>query len=71
MPLHAHQERDLLGGVTVVNAAARRVVDESENGNLYRDALEEREEALDVRLIPYYAWNNRGVNEMTVWLPRR
>ena len=71
MSLHAHQERDLLGGVTVVNAAARRVVDESENGNLYRDAVEEREEALDVRLIPYYAWNNRGVNEMTVWLPRR
>ena len=35
------------------------------------EAGAEREEALDIRLIPYYAWNNRGVDEMTVWLPRR
>jgi len=24
----------------------------------------------DVRLIPYYAWSNRGVGGMTVWFPR-
>ena len=22
-----------------------------------------------LRLIPYYAWCNRGASEMTVWLP--
>jgi DUF1680 family protein len=26
---------------------------------------------LDLRLIPYYAWGNRGPSEMTVWMPLR
>lgn len=24
---------------------------------------------IDIRMIPYYAWNNRGVCQMTVWTP--
>jgi DUF1680 family protein len=24
---------------------------------------------IDIRMIPYYAWNNRGVCQMTVWMP--
>ena len=24
---------------------------------------------IDLKLIPYYAWGNRGKSEMTVWLP--
>ena len=27
--------------------------------------------SIDVRLIPYHAWANRGAGEMTVWLPTR
>jgi len=30
---------------------------------------EEASEALGIKLIPYYAWNNRGTPDMTVWLP--
>ena len=26
-------------------------------------------EAADIRLVPYYAWGNRGENQMRVWLP--
>jgi len=22
---------------------------------------------MEIRLVPYYAWNNRGVGEMNVW----
>ena len=25
--------------------------------------------AIDVKLVPYYAWGNRGRSEMSVWLP--
>jgi len=25
---------------------------------------------VSLKLIPYYAWGNRGASEMTVWLPR-
>ena len=70
MPLTPKLESDLLGGVVTIQAQARRLYD-SGNGALYFEAGTEKEEALDIRLIPYYAWNNRGVDEMTVWLPRR
>lgn len=71
MPLEARREEDLLGGVVTLNGRARRIVDENGAGALYWEAGKEREAALDIRLVPYYAWNNRGVAEMTVWLPRR
>ncbi len=29
----------------------------------------ERQKKIGVRLIPYYAWSNRGPSEMSVWLP--
>ena len=61
---------DMLGGVTVLRGQALRV-DDGGNGALYREAGGESVQALDVTLIPYYAWNNRGVTEMSVWLPRR
>ena len=28
-----------------------------------------RREATQVKLIPYFMWGNRGLNEMRVWLP--
>ena len=37
-------------------------------GTLYRDASPEKED-VTIRLIPYYAWGNRGDSEMTVWIP--
>jgi DUF1680 family protein len=37
-------------------------------GRLYRP-LQRRAERVHVRLIPYYAWANRGPSEMTVWMP--
>ena len=39
------------------------------SGRLYRDvraAPPARE--IDLRFIPYFAWDNRGESEMTVWL---
>ena len=60
-----------MGGVTVMKGVARRLHEENGSAGLYMEAGNEREEELDITLIPYYAWNNRGINEMTVWLPRR
>ena len=36
---------------------------------LYQEASTIRETASPIRLIPYYAWGNRGESEMSVWLP--
>lgn len=39
------------------------------NNNLYRIRTPEKPEPVSVTLIPYFAWNNRGNSEMTVWIP--
>jgi len=36
--------------------------------SLYQDYIPEQESAVTLRLIPYYAWNNRGEGEMSVWI---
>ena len=54
-----------------IQAAALRRYEENGSGALYVVAGNEIEEPVDIRLVPYYAWNNRGIGEMTVWLPRR
>ncbi len=72
MQLTPRLEKELLGGLTVLQGKARRVYEDSQDDNsLYSEIGDEREEDIDITLIPYYAWNNRGVGEMTVWLPRR
>ena len=36
---------------------------------LYREAASDPLREIDVRLVPYFAWENRGESEMSVWLP--
>ena len=43
---------------------------QSWGGTLYRDAAKATKRQT-IRLIPYYAWGNRGKSEMTVWMPAR
>jgi len=50
-------EKDLYGGVTVIDTAARSIANPSAAPK-------------PVRLIPYYLWANRGPGEMSVWLSK-
>ncbi|SDM09850.1 hypothetical protein SAMN05421823_110156 [Catalinimonas alkaloidigena] len=36
---------------------------------LYREVTPRQPKPASVRLIPYYAWGNRGQSDMSVWLP--
>jgi hypothetical protein len=67
--LAPRHDRDLLGGVTILEgeAVARKQGDWS--GSLYREVRPETPVNVPLRLIPYFAWCNRGVSEMTVWIP--
>ena len=38
---------------------------------LYRERSRKPFEKVDSRLVPYYAWGNRGPSEMSVWLPAK
>jgi DUF1680 family protein len=46
------------------------LVNNSDWGNqLYKPISTKKKENIKIKLIPYYAWNNRGQSEMTVWIP--
>jgi DUF1680 family protein len=62
---------NLLNGMTVIEASLLAQPAGDWNGKLYRPLNDVREQPVDVRLIPYYAWSNRGESEMSVWLPVR
>ncbi len=55
-PLKVSFKSDLYGGVTVIETETRSISNPSSS-------------ARAATLIPYYLWANRGVAEMTVWLP--
>jgi DUF1680 family protein len=61
----------LLGGVTVLEGKAEVVAEAPWGKQLYRDLTPATARTIDLRLIPYYAWSNRGPSEMTVWLSLR
>lgn len=42
--------------------------EKSWNNTLYREVSKDKNK-VKIRLIPYYAWGNRGKSEMTVWIP--
>ena len=41
-----------------------------DNNSLYRDLRLRKQQKVRIRLIPYYAWDNRGIQDMSVWLNR-
>lgn len=47
---------------------AADTVDEPVVSPLYREYAPADREPVTATLIPYFAWANRGENEMTVWL---
>ncbi|MCX6636116.1 MAG: glycoside hydrolase family 127 protein, partial [Acidobacteria bacterium] len=67
--LEAQRRPDLLGGVAALEGTLRRRPRGDWSGLLYRVLNAGGLENLPVRLIPYYAWANRGISHMTVWMP--
>ena len=54
--------------IVALEGKARLAPAISWEGVLYRPVVQ-TEKTVDIRLIPYYAWGNRGKGEMTVWMP--
>jgi len=67
--LSSTHEKGLLGGVTVVHVKARHTPAWSLDGPLYQTLGSRPPGEIHLQMIPYYAWANRGVSSMTVWLP--
>jgi hypothetical protein len=60
-------EPDLLGGLTTLNGRALRLP--RDDSALYTQLDDRVPTPIRIRLIPYYAWKNRGVSVMSVWIP--
>ena len=72
--LQARFDQDLLKGVVVLEGTACRLPEGEwakpyNAAQLYREFADTQTESIKLRMIPYYAWSNRGISEMTVWLP--
>ena len=73
-PLATRWEDDFLGGIMVVEAGGQFIDREEWHGSLYRPAtFPVQEAAHPARLIaiPYYAWGNRKIGGMRVWIPEK
>lgn len=63
------RQADLLGGVTVLETEALALPAAPPDEVLYRRLSAGPLTPQPIRMIPYYAWNNRGPVDMSVWLP--
>ncbi len=61
---------DLLGGVKVIETTVHRVASDEWQENLYLEDSHAglKTESFIGRFIPYFAWANRNVGEMAVWV---
>jgi DUF1680 family protein len=66
--LTSHDEPNLLGGVVVLAGAAAALDDAGWEDLLYRTSRPATR-PVEIRAIPYYAWDNREPGSMRVWLP--
>jgi DUF1680 family protein len=67
----ARYNAELLDGVAVVETTAIAASPKKWHGELYRPKQATDAKNITLRLIPYYAWANRGAGEMSVWLPAK
>lgn len=54
--------------IVVLDGTARLTNEDSWKNTLYRPVAKS-DKSINITLIPYYAWGNRGKMDMTVWMP--
>jgi len=60
-----------LAGLTLLRCIGSRLLRLEDETVLYSEISPYAFEPIMLRLVPYYAWDNRSQGEMTVWLPIR
>lgn len=53
-------------GMNCIKAEGYRAMEDE--GDLYSEYSEEKSDPCELTFVPYYAWNNRGEGEMSVWV---
>ena len=58
---------DFLGGVSVIKGSG--LLRRDKEDGLYRRVTKPNWDPFDATFVPYFAWSNRGMAEMTVFVP--
>ena len=66
-PLKADYRPDFLGGLSVIEGEILIRFDQNEG--MYRKVKKPVWKSYQTQFVPYYAWSNRGLAEMTVFMP--
>lgn len=61
------EKSDLFGGIVIVKAKGKKIVEPSVSDSLYSGEKPQLED-VELTAIPYPYWNNRGEGEMLVWM---
>ncbi len=71
-PMQAHWREDLLGGVVAIEVQGMVAEPGAWDDSLYLPAAERKlaHRAATLTAVPYYAWANREIGTMRVWIPR-
>jgi len=69
--VHFEPKETRIAGATMVVLEGELLSSKPEqwDNTLYREISLEKPKKTKIKLIPYYAWDNRGKSEMTVWIP--
>jgi DUF1680 family protein len=70
LDLIARYDQRVLGGIVLLEGEAMARGPQDWSGSLYRELTSSAPHPIHLRLIPYFAWDNRGSSQMSVWLPR-
>jgi hypothetical protein len=65
------RDENVLSGATVLDGEGRLIQSRDWTDRLYQHWEPATEQRIPITLIPYYTWANRGISQMTVWLPIR
>ncbi len=52
----------------LLKVPGKRQEESAPEEGLYREYRRQKEKSVSMTLVPYYAWNNRGEGEMSVWV---
>ncbi|HLV09483.1 MAG TPA: glycoside hydrolase family 127 protein, partial [Halanaerobiales bacterium] len=67
--LKAEFDQGLFNGIAVVKGEAFRIIGDDWEDELYKP-LSLKKKKVRIKAIPYYAWNNRSIGEMLVWIKK-
>ncbi|OHX63877.1 glycoside hydrolase family 127 protein [Flammeovirga pacifica] len=68
-PLKVTYDKDLLGGVSTIEAPVLIRNDHKMEAGMYSTVTKPDFTETTIKMVPYFTWSNRGQSEMTVFLP--